>query len=79
MAETHHTMFAGGGNVKMGTATVASGTVAVSTGFSTVLSAQATYAANPSTAVALYRTISGGTVTFCGGVFLIDYLIVGLP
>jgi len=88
MSETHHTTFAGGGNVKMGTATLVAstgdpdvGTVAVATGFSLVLSAQATYAEHPGSAAVLYRTISGGTVTFYAGNsngIDIDYLIVGL-
>ena len=72
-----------------GTATMAiastapyTSTIAVNSGFQRVLSAVATYTEDPEPNGAIYRTISGGTVTFVAygnqDSIDIDYQIVGI-
>ena len=69
------TTFAGGPTVSYGQTTLAAGTVAVSTGFSTVLGVTWCWAENPTedegsgstvtmAAPQMYASASGGTVTF---------------
>lgn len=72
-----------------GTATMATtedapytSSIAVKSGFNRVLSAVATYVTNPATNGPIYRTVSGGTVTFYAygdqDSIDIDYNIVGI-
>jgi len=68
-----------GGQIESGTATLANGTIAVTTKFPKVYSAVAIFSADPGVAASIYATVSGGTVTFNAGNLSVGiyYHIVG--